>query len=127
MGFIIRWALRFIPSSYTWAAVGLIAAAIAAGSFWQGYRMASNAAKSEQLKAVERAIAQADEISAENAEIERNHVQVQTEIRTVYRTIKQEVIKYVETHPDTAECGLDDDGLRLWNKANQGSISAPPG
>lgn len=108
------------------ALVAVLAASTATG-FYYGHKAAVNAAKSEQLKAVERAIAQADEISAENAEIERDHVQVQTEIRTVYRTIKQEVIKYVETHPDTAECGLDDDGLRLWNKANQGSISAPPG
>jgi hypothetical protein len=35
-----------------------------------------------------------------------------------YRTITQEQVRYVQTHPDIAACTLDDDGLRIWREAN---------
>ncbi|HEV2679430.1 MAG TPA: hypothetical protein VGV14_02925 [Rhodanobacter sp.] len=40
-----------------------------------------------------------------------------------YRTITQQVTKYVATHPDVAACTLDDDGLRIWREANAGRSS----
>lgn len=126
MGFVIRWALRLIPSGYTWAALATVLAGAMAAGFYAGHKVAVNAAKSEQLKAVEHAIEQAERIASENAEIEQAQVITQTKIRTVYRTLTKEVVKYVETHPDTAEC-LDADGLRIWNRANQGTTAAPPG
>lgn len=53
---------------------------------------------------------QADAIAAEA----ENH---QQKVRQHTRIIQQEVIRYVQNHP-TVSCGLDADGLRLWNRAN---------
>lgn len=62
-------------------------------------RAAAQAAKTQ------RAIAEASEIEQER-------------IRVVYRTIRKDVVRYVETHP-AVEC-LDTQGVELINRAAKG-------
>lgn len=51
----------------------------------------------------------------------------QQNIRVVYAVITQTVTKYVHDHPALSACGLDDDGLRLWNEANSGAVAGITG
>lgn len=48
-------------------------------------------------------------------------------VQIVYRTLTNTVKTYVADHPDTRTCGLDADGLRLWNDANAGTAGADGG
>jgi hypothetical protein len=42
---------------------------------------------------------------------------------TVFKTIYEAVTEYVQATPSVLTCGLDDDGLRIWNSANTGAYS----
>jgi len=103
----------------------------AGGGFWSGYRAATNKHAADQLKTVrdsiKRAIDQAQQIAAEDAEVLSGQEKNRIERRTVFKTLEKERIKYVETHPDIRDCRLDDDGLRQWNDANAGTLRAGVG
>ncbi len=57
---------------------------------------------------------------------ERAHLVRQRKTEARFKTITQTVTEYVEKTPSLAGCGLDADGLRLWNAANDGNDSAAP-
>ncbi len=58
-------------------------------------------------------------LAAERADLVRHR---KTEAR--FKTITQTVTEYVDKTPSLAGCGLDADGLRLWNAANDGDDRA---
>ena len=96
--------------------------------FGAGWQVADWRADARHAASVERAIKQAAEIAAQDAEI-LGHAEVRaaaTEAR--FRTINREVIRYVDTH-DPVDC-LQPDGVRVWNDANAGAdapVAAEPG
>lgn len=121
----------------TWIILA-VAAAIAAALVFCGYsyrgyqcQVAAQGKEIEDGKAreasVQRAIEQANDIARQDAEVSAGYEQSRIELRTVYKTIAKERITYVEKHADLRDCGLDADGLRLWNAANAGTLHADPG
>jgi len=112
--------------------VALIVLIVAAYTF--GHHTASVDAIASQAKAVK---AQSD---ADNAELKRqlqvsagnaasaqslavSAAEARQKTQIVYQTITQQVTHYVETHPDSESCRVDDDGLRIWREANSGNLS----
>lgn len=95
----------------------------AAAGYKAGYTHAENAAAADKAAALTRAIAQADAIALQDAEVLGGHEQKRERIRTVFRTIHDEVTRYVETHAAAGDC-LDPDGLRIWRAANAGRFDA---
>lgn len=87
--------------------------------FGGGWNVAAWRADSEKLDAVARAIRQADSLAAQDREVLVAHETGAERIRTVYRSLKKEVIRYVALHHDDPDC-LDADGLRVWTLANAG-------
>ncbi len=57
---------------------------------------------------------------------ERTHLNAQAKTEARFRTITKTVTEYVDKNPGLAGCGLDADGLRLWNAANDGDDRAAP-
>ena len=66
------------------------------------------------------ALAEAQAQAQAAMEAERKHLAAQTKTETEFRVITEKVIEYVEANPGTASCGLDADGLEIWNRANAG-------
>lgn len=108
--------------------VFLVAALLLGGVFFLGYRHKAQAclieAQAEKLASTQRAIEQANEIARQDAEVLAGQEPARIERRTVYRTLETERIKYVETHPDSRDFDLGDDGLCQWNAANAGTLRA---
>lgn len=105
--------------------LGLLAAFLFVGAagYKAGYRHAENAAAADKAAALTRAIAQADAVARQDAEVLGGHETQKERVRTVFRTIHDEVTRYVETHAAAGDC-LDADGLRIWRDANAGRIEA---
>ena len=103
-----------------------IAAAVAlTAGLYLGYTYATGQAAKNQIAGVKKDLKEAAIIATENATIEKKGVEKQAAVRAGFRTLAKEVIKYVDKNPGTAECGLDNDGLRLWIAANQGPKAHP--
>lgn len=116
-----------IASPYFWLGL-LIAFLIIFGKGYDtGARHAREHAAAEQLEAVAQARieaieqAKADQQTAENFEVARENV------RTVYIKVKEKALENIEKHPDYAACGLDADGLRLYNHNPNHSEATAPG
>lgn len=120
-----------------WIILAVLLALASAGGigYGAGEKHATNAHKAEMLEAerkahddyvdgVKRAIDQADEIAAQNAEAESASVQRRARIERVFQTIDHEVIRYVQTDAGHGLC-FDADGLRLYNAALRGEFPAP--
>lgn len=114
-------ALKSLP------VIVLLGVSVISGSCWYGYQWGAESARNKAdadmamaMQAVaDRAIEQA-KIDAEIAE--RNEADQQAVV-DVFERMEREVQEYIRTNPDINSCGLDDDGLRLWNEANSGSSS----
>lgn len=81
----------------------------------------------EQAEAQARAVAHAAADAKANAEagfaVEREALQRQQATQDTYHVITNTVTKYVESKPALKDCGLDAEGLALWNAANKGAAS----
>ncbi len=73
------------------------------------------------------ALAKADANVKAALAAERAHLVRQRKTEARFKTITQTVTEYVDKTPSLAGCGLDADGLRLWNAANDGDDRAAPG
>lgn len=101
-------------------AVLVLGIALFGGGLAAGDHLAEQAAKAEQLDAVQRAVAQANEIAGQDSEILATGDIKRATRRVAAKQLDQEIEKNVEANPSYLECGLDADGLRLWNAANAG-------
>lgn len=107
----------------------LIAAIIAALSlFGSGYYLgdehATNACAAEKLEA---AVDQGEAVveqAKEDHKIEENHEVAREKVRIVYIKIKEKARANIDKNPGYAHCGLDADGLRLYN--SRPNAAAPP-
>ncbi len=77
-------------------------------------------------KALADALAKADSDAKAALAAERAHLTRQRKTEARFKTITQTVTEYVQKTPSLAGCGLDANGLRLWNAANDGDDSAAP-
>lgn len=99
---------------------------ITAGAlFFGGYFLGKSDEREEtqvrQAKADKQAVKQATVTAQQDTAVSATQEQTRERIRTVYKIITKEVEKNVAKNPDYLRCGLDADGLRLWNDANAGN------
>ncbi|HEU0283265.1 MAG TPA: hypothetical protein VFQ99_05735 [Gallionella sp.] len=105
----------------------LIGACVAFG-YIQGVSRESDRRDAQELKRTNTGIAIANKETARREALGAAREVIRERIRVVYRTIKVEAENNVEKNAVVyADCGLDADGLRLWNAANSGSAAPVPG
>lgn len=115
-----------ILSPYFWLAVLLAALTIFGTGYHNGYQHANDHAEALKLQAVAKVQKQAEKQAKRDQKIAQNYETARETVRTVYVTIKEKARENIEKHPDYADCGLDADGLRLYNhKPNAGAPAAP--
>lgn len=106
----------------------LIGVASISAAGWYGYQKGGEHARNAsdaQMAATMQAVAnRAIEQAAKDAETALKLEAEQREIEAIFTRMQREVSEYVRTHPTIDECGLDDDGLRIWTAANNGRASA---
>ena len=84
-------------------------------AYYIGGEHVENKIKAEQLEATNAAIAQAD-VQAVKDNLIIKFVEVEKEIiKTEYRYIREKANENIDKNPVYAECGLDYDGLRIYN------------
>lgn len=126
-----------MPAKALWGAVALFLAFTHVAAYLAGAERATDrlTAKYEaHLAERDRAAAESmrkalDEQEARHKaamDAERKALEQQAQRDDQFRTITKTVTRYVETHPDLNACGLDADGLRLWNEANRGAAGPAP-
>ena len=104
------------------------------GMYWVGHidgvRAATRDAQAAQAVSLRRAIDQAAEIAAQDAEVLRGDVTRQARVVTQFKIIDREVSRYALAHWDALDC-LDAGGMRLWRAAARGDAgeitAAAPG
>lgn len=57
--------------------------------------------------------------------VEHERVEQQAQAATEFKYITREVIRYVQSNPSPAGCGLDADGLRIWRQSSAGRRAEP--
>ena len=95
------------------AGFGLVAAG------WGGYQLAKAKYEAKIARDLRNTVAYYEKVQEENQAINsklRDEIQ---SIRDSERASIEEVIKYVESNPEWADCKLDADGLQLWNNATK--------
>ncbi|MBY0499993.1 MAG: hypothetical protein K2P74_10365 [Nitrosomonas sp.] len=100
-------AAVFLLVSHTWAFKG-------------GVKYKSNEIKAEQLEATRKAVELVDKQIVADNKLAAQEIQVQEKIKIEYRYIREKANENIDKNPVYADCGLDDDGLRLFN-ANPGA------
>lgn len=104
-----------ILSPYFWIAALVAAIALFGTGYHNGHKHANDHAEALKLQAVNKALKQADEQAKRDQKTAQNYETARERVRTVYVTIKEKAHENIEKHPDYADCGLDADGLRLYN------------
>lgn len=94
----------------------LIAFLITFGTgYHTGYKHANDHAEALKLQAVAKAQEQAENKAKRDQQTAQNYETARETVRTVYVKIKENAHENIEKHPDYADCGLDADGLQLYN------------
>lgn len=112
---LILAGIAFLAVSHGWA-------------FIEGGKVKENQIKAEQLERTQEAIEHAEEQAVEDTKLVAEEVKVQEVIRIQYRYIREQVNANIDKNHNYAECGLDADGLRLFNSgsATQAATSRKP-
>lgn len=109
----------------------LAALAAIAALFIGGYLLGKSDGRIDcmaaQAQAQQAAQAKTDEINTRREQVVQSREVSRERIRVVYRTIKEKVDENVKNKPAVNSCGLDADGLRMWNAANAGYTAPVPG
>ena len=97
------------------------------GGYGLGNKQAKTSCVAGQGEAQRAAITQTAKEDVRREAIGAARETSREQIRVVYRTIKEKADEYVKKMPEFNACGLDTDGLRLWNAANSGAAANMPG
>lgn len=114
-----------------WILLGLLVALLAA--FGSGFTVSKHYAETEcasgQVQAERAAVSQAAAETTRRETIGAARETSREQIRVVYRTIREQAnaIQVDSGSAGVADCGLDADGLRIWNAANSGIPAPLPG
>lgn len=115
-------------NGYIIAALLVLSALTGLGGVWEGERIGATKCQAAQLpvaKAATVAMSKKADNQLANGELALGSVTAanatQAQVQIVHDVVTKTVIKYVQTHPIAATCGLDADGLRIWNAANSGT------
>lgn len=113
-----------------WVITGFLILSIVSGlgGVWEGERIGATKCQAAQLAPEKAATAVAIKTADQqltNGNLALGAVIVanagQAQIQVIHDVVTKTVVKYVQTHPAIANCGLDADGLRIWNAANAGT------
>lgn len=130
--------LEFIRKHWPAIAAFLVMLALVCWAYLQG----QSTGRAECTARYESILAERDRVSAqaladalaaahaqaqEALEMERQHLAAQGKTDQQFKIITNTVKEYIHATPDLDRCGLDAIGLRYWNGANRGGITAPAG
>lgn len=105
----------------------LLGVSAIASSCWYGYQWGAesvrNKADAEMAVAMQAVAERAIEQGKLDAEIAERNEADQQAVVDIFERMEREVQEYIRKTPDINNCGLDDDGLRLWSEANSGESS----
>ena len=104
-----------ITSPYFWIALMIMGLVIFGSGYDLGAKHARNKAAAEQLEAVAEARIDAIEQAKADQKTAQNYEETRETVRTIYVKAKEKAHENIENHPEYADCGLDPDGLRLYN------------
>jgi len=115
--------------SLVWRLLGglVMVLALFLGGYGLGNKQAKTSCVAGQVEAQRAAITQTAKEDVRREAIGAARETSREQIRVVYRTIKEKADEYVKKMPEFNACGLDTDGLRLWNAANSGAAANMPG
>ena len=114
-----------IPWPYRMLIVVVLVIAGAVSGYIEGLTRASSTCEINNAHAQQASQAKADEETTRREKVAQGFEGTRETVRTVYVTIEKEAKKNVEKNADAyAGCGLDADGLRIWNAANAGDAEA---
>lgn len=117
-------------SPWFWLAVLLGALTLLGIGYHQGHENGKNGCLADQASALEAAIkqAQTDAIAQTQAELQvsREFETAREKVRTVYIKVKEKANENIDRNCSYGDCGLDADGLRLYNARPTASIPIPP-
>lgn len=117
-----------IPLYVRVLAILLLALACLSAGVVGGMRIESNKRDAEYVKQLRSSIVVSNKESDRREAVGAQREVVREKIRVVYVKIKNKALDNVDKNTDKyADCGLDDDGLRIWNAANSGSAETLPG
>lgn len=83
--------------------------------FYKGTEYANYKRDSQQLEATNKAIEQAEVQEVKDNKVIEKEIVIQEKIKIEYRYIREKANENITKNPNYAECGLDDDGLRIFN------------
>lgn len=117
-----------------WVLLGglLSALGLFGGGFWFGHSVASTACVAGQVSAIKNEVTQATRETDRREAVGAAREVSREQINVVYQKIEDKADGYLEKSPQAGlagaavTCGLDDDGLRIWNAANAGSTGTLP-
>lgn len=114
-------------NGYIVAGLLAFAALCGLGGVWEGERLGATKCQAAQLPAAQDAtkvMAVKADKQLQNGDAALGSVTAananQAQIQVVHDVVTKTVTKYVQAHPTITTCGLDADGLRIWNSANAG-------
>lgn len=112
-----------------WRLLGglVIALALFSGGYGLGAKHAKTECVAGQAKAQTTAVVSANTESARRETIGAARETSREHIRVIYKTIREQASETIADHPELNACGLDADGLRLWNTANTGETAPVSG
>ena len=113
-------------SPWFWLALLIMAMVIFGKGYDTGARHARNHAAAEQLIAVQEARLDAIKQAKADQQTAKDYEKAREKVRTVYVNIKEKAHENIENNVGYAECGLDPDGLQLYN-AHPGRAQNPTG
>lgn len=102
-------------SPWFWIAVLVSAMSLFGGGYYLGDKHATNACAAEKLELTNEANQAAIEQASEDQQTAKQYEESREKVRTVYIKVKEKARENVNKNPTYDHCGLDDDGLRLYN------------
>lgn len=122
---------NMIPSGWIVVIALVVLAGTHTAAFFQGQKYQENETKAETLDETNKAIDQAEKQEDKDSKEVEKQIVIQEKIKIEYRYIKEKANENIDKNPVYSECGLDDDGLRLFNNtanppAKTEDASKPP-
>lgn len=121
------------PAAIRFALVALLCVL----SWWAGWEWRDRSADltvaerdRDDAKAVGEAVTEArtEDLASQagTSPVEQQRVEQQAQVQTEFKYITREVIRYVQSNPSPAGCGLSADGLRIWRASSAGQAATEP-
>jgi len=85
------------------------------GGYWLGAYHCGTEYEAKQFKVMQEIQIAADEQAEEDNKTAQRYEDVREVVRTVYVKVKDKTNENIQKNSDYANCGLDADGLRLYN------------